>query len=246
MLIPGNWRTMILLLGMAAASITVLGVGVGDDAVTRSALALCDVPACRQVYLNARDSLKSAFEAPTVNSETRALIARSIWEKSRGELIDWEAALARYKLLKSVDDYNNRFKPKPPPTAEELKADTVAKCIDLTGAGGPPAAASVVDQCVGDRLGVASSPGLSGVANQPKPTAKEYPAQRLVASAAAVAAVSAPAKARRARQGSSLRLQGPLSAIPQRGSCACGTGKYCVGPRGGVFCYTAAGNKNYH
>ncbi|QXQ07807.1 hypothetical protein KX816_07355 [Sphingosinicellaceae bacterium] len=107
---------MILLLGMAA-SITVLGVGVSDDAVTRSALALCDVPACRQVYLNARDSLRSAFEAPAVDSETRALIARSIRDKSRGELVDWEAALAQYKLLKSVDDYNNRFKPKPPPTA---------------------------------------------------------------------------------------------------------------------------------
>lgn len=60
------------LLGVVAASITLLGVGISDDSVTRSALALCDVPACRQVYLNARDSLKSIFEAQPADNATRA------------------------------------------------------------------------------------------------------------------------------------------------------------------------------
>ncbi len=27
--------------------------------------------------------------------------------------------------------------------------------------------------------------------------------------------------------------------------CACGTGSFCTGPRGGVYCLTPAGNKSY-
>ncbi|MDF0732049.1 hypothetical protein P0Y43_15140 [Pseudomonas entomophila] len=27
--------------------------------------------------------------------------------------------------------------------------------------------------------------------------------------------------------------------------CACGSGSYCTGPRGGVYCLTPAGNKSY-
>lgn len=29
------------------------------------------------------------------------------------------------------------------------------------------------------------------------------------------------------------------------GDCACGTGNICTGPRGGRYCMTASGNKNY-
>lgn len=37
-------------------------------------------------------------------------------------------------------------------------------------------------------------------------------------------------------------------ASPQpatRDGCACGSGSYCTGPRGGVYCLTPAGNKSY-
>ena len=42
----------------------------------------------------------------------------------------------------------------------------------------------------------------------------------------------------------------PSPARPQRflqhdEGCACGTGAFCTGPRGGVYCLTPSGNKSY-
>ncbi|MFV3406540.1 MULTISPECIES: YdcA family protein [Pseudomonas] len=35
----------------------------------------------------------------------------------------------------------------------------------------------------------------------------------------------------------------PLRA--SEGGCGCGSGNYCTGPRGGVYCLTPSGNKSY-
>ena len=42
--------------------------------------------------------------------------------------------------------------------------------------------------------------------------------------------------------------QSLLSAPPRRASasaCDCGTGQFCTGPRGGVYCLPPSGNKSY-
>ncbi|WP_376713299.1 hypothetical protein [Pseudomonas canadensis] len=37
-----------------------------------------------------------------------------------------------------------------------------------------------------------------------------------------------------------------LQALPGRAdSCGCGSGAYCTGPRGGVYCLTPSGQKSY-
>ncbi|MDH0732718.1 hypothetical protein N5F23_19750 [Pseudomonas sichuanensis] len=46
----------------------------------------------------------------------------------------------------------------------------------------------------------------------------------------------------------SARYGGRPSIQPLRASddgCACGSGSYCTGPRGGVYCLTPSGNKSY-
>ncbi|PWB30559.1 hypothetical protein DCO48_20035 [Pseudomonas sp. SDI] len=37
----------------------------------------------------------------------------------------------------------------------------------------------------------------------------------------------------------------PLGGQGRADSCACGTGAFCTGPRGGVYCLTPAGKKSY-
>ena len=32
---------------------------------------------------------------------------------------------------------------------------------------------------------------------------------------------------------------------PTSGNCSCRSGSYCIGPRGGHYCYTDSGRKNY-
>lgn len=50
--------------------------------------------------------------------------------------------------------------------------------------------------------------------------------------------------------GGSARNMAPLMSAPHAAasggeSCACRSGSYCVGPRGGHYCYTDAGRKSY-
>lgn len=37
----------------------------------------------------------------------------------------------------------------------------------------------------------------------------------------------------------------PESFLQSSDGCACGTGSFCTGPRGGVYCLTPSGNKSY-
>jgi len=37
----------------------------------------------------------------------------------------------------------------------------------------------------------------------------------------------------------------PQSLLQSSDGCQCGSGNYCVGPRGGVYCLTPNGNKSY-
>lgn len=37
----------------------------------------------------------------------------------------------------------------------------------------------------------------------------------------------------------------PQTLLDSPEGCACGTGSFCVGPRGGVYCLTPGGNKSY-
>ncbi|MCJ8202788.1 hypothetical protein [Pseudomonas sp. RGM2987] len=37
----------------------------------------------------------------------------------------------------------------------------------------------------------------------------------------------------------------PQSLLKQVDGCQCGSGNYCVGPRGGVYCLTPGGSKSY-
>jgi hypothetical protein len=37
----------------------------------------------------------------------------------------------------------------------------------------------------------------------------------------------------------------PQTLLEGADGCACGTGAFCTGPRGGVYCLTPAGNKSY-
>ncbi|ROM77170.1 MULTISPECIES: hypothetical protein [Pseudomonas] len=37
----------------------------------------------------------------------------------------------------------------------------------------------------------------------------------------------------------------PSSLLKQADGCQCGSGSYCVGPRGGVYCLTPGGSKSY-
>ncbi|MNZ49280.1 hypothetical protein D3C78_670430 [compost metagenome] len=37
----------------------------------------------------------------------------------------------------------------------------------------------------------------------------------------------------------------PQPLLQGDGSCQCGTGAFCTGPRGGVYCLTPSGNKSY-
>ncbi|RDL20673.1 hypothetical protein DEU51_106121 [Pseudomonas jessenii] len=37
----------------------------------------------------------------------------------------------------------------------------------------------------------------------------------------------------------------PQTLLQSDDGCACGTGSFCTGPRGGVYCLTPSGNKSY-
>jgi len=37
----------------------------------------------------------------------------------------------------------------------------------------------------------------------------------------------------------------PQSLLQSSDGCACGSGSYCTGPRGGVYCLTPGGSKSY-
>ncbi|WP_256730356.1 hypothetical protein [Pseudomonas sp. ANT_H12B] len=37
----------------------------------------------------------------------------------------------------------------------------------------------------------------------------------------------------------------PQTLLRNADGCACGTGSFCTGPRGGVYCLTPSGNKSY-
>jgi len=37
----------------------------------------------------------------------------------------------------------------------------------------------------------------------------------------------------------------PQNFLQSDDGCACGTGSFCTGPRGGVYCLTPSGNKSY-
>ncbi|MGE8188021.1 hypothetical protein [Pseudomonas sp. NPDC086278] len=37
----------------------------------------------------------------------------------------------------------------------------------------------------------------------------------------------------------------PQTLLQGADGCACGTGSFCTGPRGGVYCLTPTGNKSY-
>jgi hypothetical protein len=37
----------------------------------------------------------------------------------------------------------------------------------------------------------------------------------------------------------------PQTVLQSNDGCACGTGSFCTGPRGGVYCLTPSGNKSY-
>ena len=37
----------------------------------------------------------------------------------------------------------------------------------------------------------------------------------------------------------------PQTLLHSDDGCACGTGSFCTGPRGGVYCLTPSGNKSY-
>ncbi|MGF6331332.1 hypothetical protein ABH909_004210 [Pseudomonas sp. BS3782 TE3695] len=37
----------------------------------------------------------------------------------------------------------------------------------------------------------------------------------------------------------------PQTLLQDSDGCACGTGTFCTGPRGGVYCLTPSGNKSY-
>lgn len=37
----------------------------------------------------------------------------------------------------------------------------------------------------------------------------------------------------------------PQNLLQSNDGCACGTGSFCTGPRGGVYCLTPSGNKSY-
>lgn len=37
----------------------------------------------------------------------------------------------------------------------------------------------------------------------------------------------------------------PQNLLQSDDGCACGTGSFCTGPRGGVYCLTPSGNKSY-
>ncbi|WP_414922550.1 hypothetical protein [Pseudomonas sp. IT-P294] len=37
----------------------------------------------------------------------------------------------------------------------------------------------------------------------------------------------------------------PQTVLQRNDGCACGTGSFCTGPRGGVYCLTPSGNKSY-
>jgi hypothetical protein len=37
----------------------------------------------------------------------------------------------------------------------------------------------------------------------------------------------------------------PQAFIQDTQGCSCGTGSFCTGPRGGVYCLTPSGNKSY-
>ena len=48
-----------------------------------------------------------------------------------------------------------------------------------------------------------------------------------------------------ARRRSTTRRTRPPAALYGDGSCPCGSGKICIGPRGGRYCITSGGNKRY-
>lgn len=56
--------------------------------------------------------------------------------------------------------------------------------------------------------------------------------------------ISASKKSCSAQFGGPARAQ-PLRASGSSEGCSCGTGQYCVGPRGGVYCLTPSGSKSY-
>jgi hypothetical protein len=37
----------------------------------------------------------------------------------------------------------------------------------------------------------------------------------------------------------------PQTLLQSKDGCPCGTGSFCTGPRGGVYCLTPGGNKSY-
>ncbi|WP_085580107.1 MULTISPECIES: hypothetical protein [unclassified Pseudomonas] len=41
------------------------------------------------------------------------------------------------------------------------------------------------------------------------------------------------------------RAARPQTLLQSDDGCACGTGSFCTGPRGGVYCLTPSGNKSY-
>lgn len=51
------------------------------------------------------------------------------------------------------------------------------------------------------------------------------------------------ASKRNCAAGQGLKFEAP--SIDSNGSCPCGAGKLCTGPRGGIYCITPAGNKSY-
>ena len=56
--------------------------------------------------------------------------------------------------------------------------------------------------------------------------------------------ISASKKSCSVQFGGPARVQ-PLRASGSSEGCSCGTGQYCVGPRGGVYCLTPSGSKSY-
>lgn len=48
-----------------------------------------------------------------------------------------------------------------------------------------------------------------------------------------------------ARYGNSGPAARPQSLLRNEQGCSCGSGSFCTGPRGGVYCLTPSGNKSY-
>ncbi|VVN10138.1 hypothetical protein PS858_00719 [Pseudomonas fluorescens] len=56
--------------------------------------------------------------------------------------------------------------------------------------------------------------------------------------------ISASKKSCSARYGESSQAR-PQTLLQSADGCACGSGSFCTGPRGGVYCLTPSGNKSY-